>query len=227
LLKQRKGVIEMQLITKPQSFSDLVFGDEESAQLLRAILNQQITLPDYGKTALLLYGVFGTGKTTAADILCEEIERAISGDELGAAAHWINCDNQKDITEVIKDAEAHRAHVSFNASRLHYYVFDEVDNLTKEGQKKLKLFLNHSDIICVLTTNYVGNVDEGVQSRCYSINCNAASASQVLPRVKRVLQQHNLPVPSDKALLEKIAACEGSWREILPAVLMLAQSEAA
>jgi DNA polymerase III delta prime subunit len=217
----------MQILTKPQSFSDLVFGDEESAQLLRAILNQKIAIPAYGKTALLLYGVFGTGKTTAANILCEEIEHALGGDELGAAAHWINCDNQKDITEVIKQAEAYRAHVSFNRSRLHYYVFDEVDNLTKDGQKKLKLFLNHSDIICILTTNYLKNVDEGVQSRCYAINCNGASSAQILPRVKQVLQQQNLPLPSDSALLDKIDACEGSWREIIPAVLMLAQSKAA
>lgn len=217
----------MQLITKPTSFSDLVFGDEESAQLLRAILNQKIDLPAYGKTALLLYGVFGTGKTTAAEILCAEIERAISDDEVGATPYWINCDNQKDITEVIKKAEAHRAHVSFNRSGVYYYVFDEVDNLTKDGQKKLKLFLNHSDIICVLTTNYLNNVDEGVRSRCYPINCNAASANQLLPRVKQVIRQHNLQVPSDKALLEKIEVCEGSWREILPAVLMLAQAQAA
>jgi replication-associated recombination protein RarA len=204
-----------------------VFSDEESAQLLRAILNREIALPAYGKTALLLYGVFGTGKTTAAEILCAEIEHAISDDELGATPHWVNCDNQQDITEVIKQAEAHRAHVSFNRSGLHYYVFDEVDNITKAGQQKLKLFLNHSDIVCILTTNYIGEVVEGVQSRCYLIDCNAASAKQLLPRVKQVIQQHNLQVPSDKALLEKIDACEGSWREILPAVLMLAKKQAA
>jgi replication-associated recombination protein RarA len=216
----------MQLITKPVSFSDLVIGDEESAQLLRAILNRKIALPAYGKTALLLYGVFGTGKTTAAEVLCAEIEHAISGDELGAAPLWINCDNQQDITEVIKQAEAHRAHVSFNLSGLHYYVFDEVDNITKAGQQKLKLFLNHSDIVCILTTNYIGEVVEGVQSRCYLIDYNAASAELLLPRVKQFILQQNLPLPSDDALLEKIEACEGSWREIFPSVLMLAETQA-
>jgi len=213
--------------TKPQTFNDLVFADEESVQLLHAILNQQIAMPGYGKTGLLLYGVFGTGKTTAAGILCEEIEHALSGDTLGAQPHWVSCDNQKDITEVIKAAEAHRQHVSFNASRLHYYVFDEVDNLTALGQQKLKTFLNHTDIICVLTTNFVNNVDAGVRDRCYLIDCNAPSAKQMLPRIKQILRAHNLPVPSDRALVEKIEGTEGSWRDVLPAVLMLAQSQAA
>ena len=213
--------------TEPQTFDDLVFADEESAQLLRAILNHQIALPGYGKTALMLYGVFGTGKTTAASILCGEIEQALSGDTLGAAPHWVNCDNQKDITEVIKQAEAHRFHVSFNASRLHYYVFDEVDNLTADGQRKLKLFLNHTDIICVLATNYVNNVDWGVRDRCYVIDYNAPPPPRVLPRIKQILREHSLPLPSDDALLEKIEHTDGSWRDIVPAVIMLAQSQGA
>lgn len=216
----------MQLMTKPTSFADLRFGGSDSVQLLRAILNQQIAFPAYGKTALLLYGVFGTGKTTAAEILPAEIEHAISGETPCAEPHWVDCDNQKDITKVIKEAEAQRLYVSFNASRLHYYVFDEVDNLTGDGQKKLKSFLNHSDIVCILTTNYLNHVDEGVRSRCYPINCNAASSKQILPRVKEVIQQNNLPLPSDKALMKKIEACEGSWREILPSVLMLARRQA-
>lgn len=214
----------MLIQTEPQAFDDLVFADEESAQLLRAILNQKLAFPAYGKTALLLYGVFGTGKTTAANILCEEIERALTNDELGAQPHWIHCDNQKDITEVIKEAEAHREHVSFNASRLHYYVFDEVDNLTDNGQRKLKLFLNHKDIICIMTTNYVQDVDWGVRDRSYLVDCNAPPPQQMLRRLKQILRANNLPIPTDKALLRKIESTDGSWRDVLPAVLVLAQS---
>lgn len=217
----------MLIRTEPQTFDDLVFANEESAQILRAILNRQVALPGYGKTALLLYGVFGTGKTTAASILCEEIEHALSGDALGAAPHRVNCDNQNDITEVIKAAEANRFHVSFNASRFHYYVFDEVDNLTADGQRKLKVFLNHKDIICVLTTNFVKRVDAGVRDRCYLIDYNAPPPARMLLRIKQILREHNLPLPSDDVLLEKIENTEGSWRDILPAVIMLAQSQAA
>ena len=214
----------MQNCPKPQVYNDLVFGDEESASLLRALLNDIISFPAYGKTGLLLYGAFGTGKTVSAEILCNEIEQSVYGDTLSTPPYWIDCDNQRDITEIIKSANNARAFISFNRSGLHYYVFDEVDNLTAAGQKKLKLFLNNPDVVAVLTTNYLQEVDDGVRDRCYVLNCNTPLPENMLPRLKSILRQHSLPIPSDDAILEKVEAVEGSWRNVIPAVIVLANS---
>ena len=107
--------------------------------------------------------------------------------------------------------------------RYHYFVFDEVDNLTSDAQQRLKSFLNHINIICVLTTNYVQEVDKGLRDRCYQLAMNAASDAQIALRVHKVLNQNQMRI-DDKALNEIISNSHGSMRDIVPVALAAAVS---
>jgi DNA replication protein DnaC len=51
---------------EPQTIDDIIFGNAESKLRIEDIVSGAEPLPYSGKSAILLYGVFGTGKTTLA-----------------------------------------------------------------------------------------------------------------------------------------------------------------
>lgn len=212
------------LITNPQTTADMIFADNTSETLVKALINQTLPFPIAGKSAVILYGTFGSGKTTYASIFCEDFERQRSNGKGELGVEFVSCDSTENITKILKRCESIRELVSFNESNLHYFIFDEVDNLTPEAQRKLKAFLNNKNIVCVLTTNYVDRVDDGVKSRCHMINFNATQTSNYLPRVKQIIRQNNLPMPGDAELLEKIDNADGDWRDIVSHVMYLCNS---
>jgi DNA polymerase III delta prime subunit len=205
--------------TTPTTTAQMVFADSTSQALVTNIISGKIPFPLSGKSAVLLYGAFGTGKTTYASIFCRDFEAARGGVAEDAVIEHVSCDSTENITHILSRCTKQRELVSFNRSGYHYFVFDEVDNLTDEAQRKLKAFLNNNNIICVLTTNYVEKVDVGVRSRCFNVNFNASNTADYLHRLKTIIRQNNLPMPSDAALTQQIALAEGDWRDLVPFVL--------
>ena len=206
--------------TDPQSTSDMVFGSETTQSTLNAILSRRLPFPQSGKNSLLLYGSFGTGKTTYAPIFCKEFEQTISDPTAEPFVETIACDSTAKIDTILKRCERIRSLVP-QTSSYHYFVFDEVDNLTSDAQQRLKSFLNHSNIICVLTTNYVQKVDKGLRDRCYQLAMNAASDTQIALRVHKVLSQNQMRI-DDQMLNDIISNSDGSMRDIVPVALAAA-----
>lgn len=211
----------MQYITEPKSTRDIVFANEISQQFITSILNRNFPFPQTGKTALCFYGTYGTGKTTYAKLFCEDFEKASTGRNDEVIVDIVQCDSTENITQIIKQCERRSSLVSWNQSNLHYFVFDEVDNLTKKAQRILKLFLNRVNVVCVLTTNYVYEIDAGLKDRCHLINFNAGPNKDYLQRVKAIIDANGLTMPTDKDLLSRIDDAEGSWRSIISNVLYL------
>lgn len=205
--------------TTPTLTTQIVFADSTSETLVKNIISGKMPFPLSGKSAVLLYGAFGTGKTTYARIFCNDFEAARVGTTEDAVIEYISCDSTESITQILTRCSKQRELVSFNRSGFHYFVFDEVDNLTAIAQRKLKAFLNYTNIVCVLTTNYVEKVDVGVRSRCFSINFNASDTANYLQRLKSIIRENKLPMPSDAALTQQIELAEGDWRDLVPFVL--------
>jgi DNA polymerase III delta prime subunit len=205
--------------TEPTTTAHMVFADSTSEALVTNIINGKIPFPLSGKSAVLLYGTFGTGKTTFARIFCRDFEVVRGGVAEETVIEFVSCDSTEKISQILSRCNKQREFISFNHSGYHYFVFDEVDNLTEEAQRKLKAFLNHTNIVCVLTTNYINKVDVGLRSRCFSVNFNASSVANYLPRLKAIIRENNLPVPSDAALMQQIALADGDWRDLVPFVL--------
>lgn len=111
-------------------------------------------------------------------------------------------------------------HISLNKSGYHYFIFDEVDNLTDGAQKALKAFLNTPDIVCVLTTNYLEQIDKGLLNRCVKVNFNAAEPKAIRKRVQQVLRKDGLQLGNDE-IDDIIRMSDGSWRDILPTATYL------
>lgn len=208
----------------PKSINDVVFGDEDSCSVMQDILNRKYPFPSDGLRGVCFYGVYGSGKTTYAKAFCEELEFALTGQELRESADVIECDKSARIDIMLAKVKTYVNLVSFNASGNHYIIFDEIDNCTENGQRALKTLMNNSNAVFILTTNYLHEVDEGIQNRCVLINFNATEPGHYLPRIKSILTANNLPLPSDVELIEIVNDCDGSWRQIMANVEYLANS---
>ena len=128
-------------------------------------------------------------------------------------------------TALIDLVEKQRKVNSLNASGLHYFIFDEVDSLSKAAQASLKTTLNASRSIFVLTTNNVSQLDKGVKDRCVLVEMNAATDAQFLPFARRIASELNV-VLSDEQLLAAIKGSNGSFREVGASVHVLAMRTA-
>ncbi len=75
----------------PTTPFEIIYGNEESYARIEDIICDFEQLPKDGKCGILLYGAFGTGKTTLAKMLPEFIEMGRNGKELAMPEEFIAC----------------------------------------------------------------------------------------------------------------------------------------
>jgi replication-associated recombination protein RarA len=210
---------------QPQTINEVVFGNDESRLLIEDIVSGILPFPFEGKTGILLYGTFGTGKTTLARILPEAIEQGQTGQPLSFDADFFGCQQGHSGTVIADTLKKQNKVLSFNASGKHYYIFDEVDNLSKTAQAGLKTTLNYKRAAFILTTNNISQLDKGVKDRCVLVEMNAATDAEYLPLARRIASDENV-VLSDAQLLAAISGNNGSFRSVIFSVLRLAKRTA-
>jgi replication-associated recombination protein RarA len=207
---------------EPKTINEIIWGNAESRLRIEDIVSGAEALPYCGKSAILLYGVFGTGKTTLANLLPNAIEKGRSNEDLAVEADFIACQQGFNGPQVMSLIERVLSKTSFNSSGLHYFVLDEVDNLTKLAQQSLKSALNTNRGVFILTTNNISELDKGLKDRCVLVEMNAAAVSDYLPLAKNLVSDMGV-VMSDDDLLPTISAAKGSLRNLIHNVERLAR----
>lgn len=213
------------VIHPPQTLEDFPLMPQ-SRQKLKMILNGQIVFPDQ-KKSLLLYGVYGTGKTTMAKLLPGWIETAKTsrGRENQSVEKLMNttkpnyeihpCASGQNGVSLINRIQMQTSYMSFNTSNLHYVILDEFDLLTDLAIASFKAIMNREDVVYILTTNHLNKVDRGVQDRSILIDMNAPPPSTWVTKLQKIYSDSGVIAPPDHALEGIVTAGNGSARNIL------------
>lgn len=171
------------------------------------------------------YGTFGTGKTTLARLLPQAIELGQTTNSLAMEADFFGCQQGHSGTVITDTVKRQNSVTSLNASGRHYFIFDEVDSLSKPAQAGSKTTLNSNRAVFILTTNNISQLDKGVKDRYVLVEMNAATDAEYLPLARRISSDENV-VLSDTQLLAAIAGNGGSFRSVIFSVLRLAKRTA-
>ena len=142
---------------------------------------------------LLLYGKAGTGKTTLAKIVVNNIDC----DHL-----YINASDENSVDAVRFKIRSFASSVGFK--ELKVIILDEADYLTPNAQAALRNLMETFSKHCrfILTCNYVERIIDPIQSRCQSFQIIPPSKQEVAKHLHKILVKENvIDKPEDIKIL--------------------------
>lgn len=128
---------------------------------------------------LLLYGQAGTGKTTLAKIITNQIDCDVM---------YLNASDERKIETVREKIRGFASSKGFKKWKI--IILDEADYLTQDAQAALRnLMETFSDSTrFILTCNYVQKILDPIQSRCQTFAITPPSKKEVALRLKEILE---------------------------------------
>ena len=142
---------------------------------------------------LLLYGKAGTGKTTLAKLLVNNIEC----DYL-----YINASDENNVETVRTKVKNFASTVGFKDMKV--IILDECDYITPNAQAALRNLMETFSKHCrfILTCNYVERIIDPIQSRCQSFQIIPPSKNEVAKHLHNILVEENvMDTPEDIKIL--------------------------
>jgi|TARA_R110002167_G_scaffold221043_1_gene425692 DNA polymerase III delta prime subunit len=137
---------------------------------------------------LLLYGRAGTGKTTLAKLLVNNIDC----DYL-----YINASDENSV-EIVRDKVKNFAS-TLGFAEMKIIILDECDYITPNAQAALRNLMETFSKHCrfILTCNFVERVIDPIQSRCQSFQIIPPDRKQVALHVSNILQNEKVDATVD------------------------------
>ena len=141
---------------------------------------------------LLLYGKAGTGKTTLAKIITNNIE---------CDCLYINASDENNVDNVRNKIKTFASSIGFKPLKV--VILDEADFLTPNAQAALRNLMETFSKHCrfILTCNYVERIIDPIQSRCQSYKIVPPSKKEVALHLKEILDTENVTFNLDDMAL--------------------------
>ena len=137
---------------------------------------------------LLLYGKAGTGKTTLAKLLVNNIE---------CDYMYINASDENSVDTVRTKVRGFASTMGFKDYKI--IILDECDYITPNAQAALRnlmeTFSKHTRFI--LTCNYVERIIDPIQSRCQPFQIVPPSRKEVAVHLNNILKEENVTFEMD------------------------------
>jgi replication-associated recombination protein RarA len=204
----------------PKHPADIVFDSDQSRNLVMDLITGQRAFPAYGCNGIVLYGTYGTGKSTLAAMLPDAIEQARGGRYANARIEKISAENGG--ADLVTSLKCEAETIPFGQYR--YFVLDEADLLSNPAKRSMKNLMDIAGTVWVFCTNDLSGIDGGVKDRSHLIAFNAAPAHRWLPLARRIVTDLGVPDLTDATLENLIAVQSGSARKIVNTVIELAQT---
>ena len=141
---------------------------------------------------LLLFGKAGTGKTTLAKIVVNNID---------CDYMYINASDENKVDDVRNKIKTFASSVGFKSLKV--IILDECDYLTPNAQAALRNLMETFSKHCrfILTCNYVERIIDPIQSRCQSYKVVPPSRKEVAQQLVYILKEENCTFELDDIAL--------------------------
>jgi len=141
---------------------------------------------------LLLYGVAGTGKTTLAKIITNNID---------CDCLYINASDENNVDNVRTKIKNFASSIGFRTLKV--VILDEADFLTPNAQAALRNLMETFSKHCrfILTCNYVERIIDPIQSRCQPYKIVPPSRKEVALQLKNIFETENVTFKLDDLAL--------------------------
>ena len=170
---------------RPKNLSTYVGNEHLKEKVARYIAVEDVP-------HLLLYGKAGTGKTTLAKIVVNNID---------CDYMYINASDENKVDDVRNKIKTFASSVGFKSLKV--IILDECDYLTPNAQAALRNLMETFSKHCrfILTCNYVERIIDPIQSRCQSYKVVPPSKKEVAQQMLNILKQENCTFELDDIAL--------------------------